>query len=52
MLFAYVDNKGAEQPGYLHSLISAYIVGYLDIMINTSRHLLPDSKPLASFYDI
>ena len=29
----YVNNKGADQPAHLHSLISAFVVRCLDSMI-------------------
>ena len=30
---ARANNKGADQPAYLHSLINAFIVRYLDSII-------------------
>ena len=32
-LMAYVNNKGADQPAHLHSLVSTFVVRYLDSMI-------------------
>ena len=33
-LMAYTNNKGADQPAHLHSLISAFVVRCLDSMIS------------------
>ena len=32
-LMAYANNKGADQPAHPHSLISTFVVRYLDSMI-------------------
>ena len=32
----YATNKGADQPAHLHSLISAFVVHFLDSMIPTN----------------
>ena len=33
-LMSYVNNKGADQPAHLRSLISAFVVGCLDSIIS------------------
>ena len=46
-LFApYVNNKGADHPAHLRSLISAFLVRWLD---NISSFYIWNFKPLASF---
>ena len=45
----YANNKGADQPAHLHSLISAFVVHCLDSISPFS--ISRDFKPLPSFYD-
>ena len=34
-ILAYANNKGAEQPAHLHSLISTFVVRCLDSIVCT-----------------
>ena len=43
----YANNKGADQPAHLRSLISTFVVCCLDSII--SRFYIQNFKPLASF---
>ena len=46
-LMSYANNKGADQPAHLHSLISVFVVRCLDSII--SRFYSQNFKTLASF---
>ena len=46
-LMSYVNNKGADQPAYPHSLISTFVVHCLDSIFFSDEVPLLGLKPLS-----